>query len=405
MNQVVEKVNVVSSAFKANPFPYYASLRAEAPVYRIVMPDKQAAWLITRYDDVAMVLKDEQHFVKDRRNAMTPEQLAHQPWIPGFFNALSSNLLDTDAPDHTRLRGLVHKAFTPRLIEQMRARIDALANELIDAVEHNGEMELIRDFALPLPLTIITELLGVPTKDTNKFHRWSKSVVSASSGTDTLRVIPTLWFFINYLKKLFKERRQHPGDDLLTALIQAEEAGDQLSEDELLAMVFVLLIAGHETTVNLIASGMLALLEYPDQMVKLRNDPSLIKSAVEELLRFTCPIEMATERYASKDVTVAGVTIPKGERVMVVIASANRDKQHFENPDVLDITRENNKHLGFGQGAHYCLGAPLARLEGQIAINTLLRRLPNLRLKGTSDSLRWRSGMVLRGLEALPVTF
>ena len=211
--------------------------------------------------------------------------------------------------------------------------------------------------------------------------------------------------FIRYLRQFFKMRRRDPRDDLATALIQAEEAGDKLSEDELLAMVFLLLIAGHETTVNLIGNGMLALLEHPDEMNKLRRDPALIKTAVEELLRYTSPVFMSTERYAREDLDLHGVTIPRGGMTLGVIGSANRDETVFENPDELDITREPNKHLSFGQGIHFCLGAPLARLEGEIAINTLLRRMPDLHLSVATESLRWRPSMVLRGLESLPVSF
>jgi cytochrome P450 PksS len=211
--------------------------------------------------------------------------------------------------------------------------------------------------------------------------------------------------FIRYLRRFFKVRRRDPQDDLASALIQAEEAGDKLSEDELLAMVFLLLIAGHETTVNLIASGTLALLTHPDQIEKLRREPALIKSAIEELLRYTAPVFMSTERYAREDVTLHGVMIPRGEMTLGVIGSANRDETIFQNPDQLDITREPNKHLSFGQGIHFCLGAPLARMEAQIAINTLLRRMPNLRLKVPPDSLPWRPSMILRGLDVLPVLF
>ena len=218
-------------------------------------------------------------------------------------------------------------------------------------------------------------------------------------------VIPSIMRFMGYMKKLIKERRAHPKDDLVTALIQAKDGSDKLSGDEVLAMIFLLLIAGHETTVNLIGSGTFALLEHPDQLAKLRSEPALIKTAIEELVRFVCPLEMATERYAREDITIAETTIPRGELVMAVIGSANRDANYFDNPDALDITRKNNKHLAFGHGVHFCLGASLARLEGQIAISTLFQRMPNLRLSIAPDQLRWRGTFVLRGLEALPVSF
>jgi cytochrome P450 PksS len=314
-------------------------------------------------------------------------------------------MLDLDPPDHTRLRSLVHKAFTPGLVEQMRSRTQAISDELLDRVVWLGEMDLIRDFALPLPMTIITEILGVPAKDHDKFHRWSKAVVSLTSPSPTLRVIPAVWKFIRYLRQFFKLRRRDPQDDLVSALIKAEEAGDKLNEDELLAMVFLLLIAGHETTVNLVGNGTLALLENPNEMSKLRSEPSLVKPAVEELLRYTSPVLMTTERYALENAIVHGVTIPRGEMTLGVIGSANRDETVFDKPNELQITREPNKHLSFGQGIHFCLGAPLARMEAQIAFTTLLQRLPDLRLKNSPHSLRWRPSMILRGLASLPVRF
>ena len=314
-------------------------------------------------------------------------------------------MLDLDPPDHTRLRSLVHKAFTPRLVEQIRARTQAIADELLDRVVWTGEMDLIKDFALPLPMTIITEMLGVPTKDHDKFHKWSQAVVSLTSPSPTLRVLPSVWKFIRYLRQFFKLRRRDPQDDLVSALIKAEEAGDKLNEDELLAMVFLLLIAGHETTVNLIANGTLALMENPNEMNKLLSEPSLMKPAVEELLRYTSPVFTTTERYAREDTTIHGVTIPRGEMTLGVIGSANRDETAFENPNELEITREPNRHLSFGQGIHFCLGAPLARMEAQIAFTTLLHRVPDLRLTMPTHSLRWRPSIFLRGLTSLPVRF
>ncbi len=402
--KAIAPVDVTSAAFKANPFPFYAQLRAQAPVFPVKLLAKQRAWLITRYDDVLAVLKDER-FAKDRRNAMTAEQLKKLPWLPPMFKPLEYNMLDLDSPDHTRLRALVHKAFTPRLIEQMRDQIQALTNELLDRAEPHGRMDLIADFALPLPLTMIGRILGVPAQDNAKFHRWSKTLISAGTNRNLVVLIPSIMSFMGYVKKLIKARRASPQEDLVTALVQAKDGSDQLSEDEILAMIFLLLIAGHETTVNLIGSGTLALLEHPEQLAKLRSEPALIKTAIEELVRFVCPLEMATERYAREDITIAGTTIPRGELVMAVIGSANRDPNYFDDPDTLDITRKNNKHLSFGQGPHYCLGASLARLEGQIAISTLIERMPNLHLRVTPEQLRWRGTFVLRGLEALPVSF
>jgi cytochrome P450 PksS len=315
-------------------------------------------------------------------------------------------MLDVDPPDHTRLRALVQKAFTPRVVEQVRERIVRLTEDLLDRAMERGRMDLVRDYALPLPTTIIAEMLGVPTEDRHKFHRWSRAIVQSNpSGWRMVRAIPSVTLFLRYIRKLVRARRASPRDDLVSALVQVEEAGEQLIEDELLAMVFLLLIAGHETTVNLIGNGTLALLEHPEQMAKLRDDstPALIKSAVEELLRHSGPLETATERYTREAVTVANVTIPRGALVYAVLSSANRDERQFPKPDMVDITREPNRHLAFGLGIHYCLGAPLARLEAQIAFETLLRRVPALRLAVSADALRWRRGLVLRGLESLTV--
>jgi cytochrome P450 len=248
---------------------------------------------------------------------------------------------------------------------------------------------------------VIAELLGVPAEDHAKFHRWSNRLVLVSSKRDMLQALPAALSFVRYLRKLVERRRADPQDDLITALIQTEEAGDKLSKDELLAMAFLLLVAGHETTVNLIASGTLALLEHPQQAEELRNDPTLAKSAVEELLRYTSPVEMATERYPREDVEIEGTTIPCGEMVLAVLGSANRDERHFEDPDVLDLARDPNKHLAFGRGGvHHCLGAPLARMEGQIAISAFLTHFPEVRLAVAPKSLRWRRGVPARPGEA-----
>jgi cytochrome P450 PksS len=402
----LQSISITDPQFKANPFPFYAQLRAEAPVYPVTVNirGKQRAWLITRYDDVITVLKDDQRFAKNPRNAMTPEQLKKAPRLPAMFRSLERNLLGLDGADHDRLKALVHKAFTPRIVEQMRDQTQAQVDAAIDRAERKGGMELISEFALPVPLTIIGRIIGVPEQDEAKFARWAKGFLSLTS-RNPLFALPSILRFINYPRSLIKLRRAKPSDDLISAMLRAREGDDHLTENEIVAMVVLLLTAGHETTVNLIGSGTLALLQHPEQMAHLREDPSLIKPAIEELVRFVVPAETATERYAREDVTIAGTTIPKGELVLAVIASANRDPQHFDNPDTINLTREPNRHLSFGQGMHYCLGAPLSRLEGQIAINTLIKRVPNLRLRVAPDQLRWRGGMIVRGLESLPVAF
>lgn len=397
------EVDFASPEFKADPYPFFARLREKAPVCRVILPGKQAAWLVTRYDDVAAALKDGR-FAKDRNNALTTDQAAREPWIPKMFRPLTRNMLDLDPPDHSRLRALVHKAFTPRLVERMRARVALLADELLDAALRRRRVDLIREYALPIPTTIIAEMLGVPARDRHRFHRWSRVIVATSpSGLAMWKAAPSVVFFLRYIRKLVRARRARPRDDLVSALAQAEEAGDQLSEDELLAMIFLLLVAGHETTVNLIGNGVLALLRSPAQWERLRGDPSLGKTAVEELLRYESPLMTATERFAREDIAIGGAVIPRGEVVFVVLASANRDPRQFPEADTLDVAREPNRHLAFGLGIHYCLGAPLARLEGEIAIGALLRRTPRLRLAVPAERLRWRRGPVVRGLESLPV--
>lgn len=397
------EVDLASPEFKADPYPFFARLRETAPVCRVILPGRQTAWLITRYDDVAAALKDGR-FAKDPNNALTPDQAARQPWVPKMFRPLTRNMLDLDLPDHTRLRGLVQKAFTPRLVERMRERVASLTGELLDAALRRGRFDLIRDYALPIPTTIISEMLGVPAGDRHRFHRWSEVIVATSpSGPGMAKAIPSVFFFLRYIRRLVRARRAEPRDDLVSALAKAEEAGDQLSEDELLAMIFLLLVAGHETTVNLIGNGALALMRHPGQMERLRGDPSLVKTAVEELLRYESPLATATERFAREDIPIASVVIPRGELVYAVLASANRDPRQFPEADTLDVAREPNRHLAFGLGIHYCLGAPLARLEGEIAIPALLRRAPGLRLAVPPERLGWRRGLVLRGLESLPV--
>jgi cytochrome P450 len=394
---------LTSPAFRADPYPTYARWRVEAPVCRVRLPDKQTVWLVSRYDDAVTVLKDPR-FGNDREKVLTPAQAARLPWTPSVVKRLSRMMLNLDAPDHTRLRALVHKAFTPGLVANLLGRIQTLTDELLDAVRGRGHMDLIGDYALPLQATIIAEMLGVPVRDRHKFHRWSNALVLASgSKWGMLMMARPMWAFLRYIRKLVKVRQAEPRDDLISALVQAREGGDRLSEDEMLAMIFLLLVAGHETTLNLIGNGVLALLEHPAELDRLRENPDLIKPAVEELLRYDSAVQMSNERYAREELTIAGVTIARGETVHAMLGSANRDERCFERPDDLDITREPNRHLAFGQGVHYCVGAPLVRLEGQIAINTLLRRFPDLRLAVPSHVLRRRRALGLRGLVSLPV--
>ncbi|MGH9884691.1 MAG: cytochrome P450 family protein [bacterium] len=397
-------VDVTSSEFKARAYDYYAKLRAEAPVQAVKLPNRHTVWLVSRYDDVAALLKDAR-LAKDRNNATGSRPFSRLPGMLGFLQAIERNMLDLDVPHHTRLRGLVHLAFTPRLVERMRSRIEDLSEELLARAIRRGRMDLIADYALPIPLTVISEMLGIPTADQLGFHRWSSAVVAATAKPNLFRVLPAIWNFVRYLRRIIAAKRERPEDDLISALVAAEESGERLREDELVAMVFLLVIAGHETTVNLIGNGTLALLQWPEQHERLRAEPQLDASAVEELLRYDSPVEVSTERYAREPITIAGVTIPTGALVYGVLASANRDATQFEEPDRLDLGREKNRHLAFGQGIHYCLGAPLARLEGRIAIRRLLDRIPGLELAVPCSALRWRKGLNIRGLEELPVAW
>ena len=397
-------IDITSARFKANPFAFYEWLRNEHPVWSVRLPNGTPAWLISRYDDVVAALKDAR-LVKNRRNVPGSRKKA-LTWVPKMFEPLTRNMLDSDPPDHTRLRMLVHKAFTPRVVERMHNRIAEVAASLLDGLTPGEPVDLIEHYALPIPTTIIAEVLGVPAGDRHRFHRWSSTIVSISTSSwSTLRAIPPLRAFLRYIRALLEERRRSPQDDLLTALVAAEEAGDRLDSDELAAMVFLLLIAGHETTVNLIGNGVLTLLEHPDGMAQLRGTSNGIEAAVEELLRFAGPLDMASERFAREDLEIGNATIPRDAVVYAVLASANRDERQFAQPKTLDLNRQPNRHVAFGQGIHFCLGAPLARLEGQIAIRTLLERTRDLRLVVPTDKVRWRGGLVLRGTESLPVTF
>jgi cytochrome P450 len=316
-------------------------------------------------------------------------------------------MLNRDPPDHTRLRMLVHKAFTPQLIEGLRQRIQHIADELIDAMVGRGEVDLIDAFAFPLPIIVISEMLGLPPEERDRVRRWADAFVSNPEqdpeAVRMMKLIPYVEEFAAYLRQKMAERRTHPREDLLSALVHVEEEGTRLDEKELVSMGFLLLLAGHETTVNLIAGGMVALLDHPAELARLRAEPSLMRSAVEELLRYAAPVETASGRFAGESFEFYGRPLKKGDLVLASLASANRDPAHFREPERLDLGREDNKHLGFGLGIHYCLGAPLARLEGQIAFTRLLTRLPRIRLAVPRETIEWRPTLLVRGPKRLPV--
>lgn len=400
-------VNLTTKEFQHNPYPIYENLRKDSRVAAVKLGLLGDAVMVTRYEDVVTVLKDPR-FSNERYKALGTNDWLTMWWIPGPLRVLAKSMVLIDDPDHARLRNLVHKGFTPRRIQQLETRIEAICHTLLDEATTKPSVDLMRDFAQPLPLTVISEMMGVPREDQRKFHKLMSDLVRHSAPSD-LNISNVLGLIFNgialnrFFRNLIALKRKQPQDDLITILIQAEEQGDRLSEDELIAMLFLLLLAGHETTVNLIGSGTLALLEHPEQMENLLGDMSLLDSAIEEMLRFTNPVHHVAQRYAMEDVPLMGYTVTKGSTVAVGIASANRDEAIFENADQFDITRSNNRHVAFGLGIHYCLGAPLARLEAKIAFTALLTRFPHLKLAAPVESLEWRGAPALRGLKHLPI--
>lgn len=398
--------NPLDPQIHANPYPYYDTLREQMPV---LFWEDWRIWFFSRYEDCVAALK-EPRFGRELLKVMTREELGWEaePAANVREFALMSKewVLVKDPPDHTRLRSLVHKAFTPRMVERLRERAQAITDSLIDEALADGGMDIMERMALPLPVTMIAEMLGIPAADYPVFHGWSRNL----AGTLEFNVLEEDFVRANaatvelsaYLRDLISARRKAPHDDLISALVAVEAEGDRLNEDEMIAMCILLLVAGHETTVNLIGNGMLALLTHPDQWEKLKANPTLIKSAVEELLRYDSPVQL-TARWVLDDFEFAGHPMRKGQQMIPLFGAANRDPARFQNPATLDITRDPNPHLAFGNGIHFCLGAPLARMEAQIAIGTLARRLPDLRLV-TDDPPR-QPTWVLRGLRELPVTF
>ncbi|MDD7939063.1 cytochrome P450 [Actinomycetospora lutea] len=396
-------VDITSRQFAVDPFGFWERLRADAPVQPVRWVRGSTAWAVTRYGDVEAALRDPR-MRKNRHDALTTQQPPATPRVPKALASLERGLLSVDGPDHDRLRRLVHQAFTPRRIEQMRDQAACLSDSLLDIAARHGSMDLINDYAVPLPLIMIARIIGVPEKDVSRFRGWTRALLSI--GERPLRSIGSVLVFMRYLRRLITVRSRDPRDDLVSALVSARDGGDRLTTDEIVAMLVLLLTAGHETTVNLIGVGTLALLENPEHADLLRarsDDPEAMRTAVEELLRFTSPVETATERWVDRDVVIADHTVPRGSLVLAVIASANRDPSIFPDPDRLDLTRWPNPHLAFGKGPHYCLGASLARLEAQIAIPALLRRAPTLRRPDPTAPAAWRGGPIVRGLESLPV--
>jgi cytochrome P450 len=388
----------------ADPYPYFHQLRAEDPVHWNPL---WGGWILTRHDDVQASFQDRRLSADRMSPFMAGLKKEEARELQPSYQIFSKWMVFTDPPQHTRLRMLVNKAFTPRRVESLRPRIQAIVDELLDRVIPAGRMELIHDFAYLLPVTVIAELLGVPARDHENIKKWSDEItlfIFGAIGVPDRRQRAQLAMLelANYLKAVIAERRQQSQDDLISALIAAQEQDDALTDDEIVSTCALVLFGGHETTTNLISSSVHALLKNPEQRHKLAENPSLISTAVEEFLRYDGPSKSMV-RLALEDFELRGKQIKKGQRLLLIQSAANHDPERFADPDSLDITRQPNPHVAFGYGIHFCLGAPLARVETAITINTILQRLPKLRL--TADALEWHPTIVSRALKALPVAF
>ncbi|MGP4016349.1 cytochrome P450 [Saccharopolyspora sp. 5N708] len=386
-----------SQADALNLDPIYARLREQEPLSRIRLPYGESAWLATRYEDAKIVLGDPRF---SRAAALDHDEPRMRP------QASSGGLLTMDPPDHTRLRKLVAKAFTARRVEQLRPRTQQIADDLIDRIlEHGGPADLVEDFALPLPITVICELLGVPYADRRDFRVWSDAFLSTTKLTPA-QVTDYIDRMMGYMAGLIAERRALPADDLLSALIAARDEQDRLSEEEMVRLAAGILVAGHETTATQIPNFVYVLLTHPEQLAELREHLDGMPQAVEELMRYV-PLGVGAgfPRYATEDVELGGVLVRAGEPVLVSTGSANRDESVFSDAEQLDLTRREASHIGFGHGPHHCLGAQLARMELQVALSTLLRRLPGLRFATSADDVDWKSGMLVRGPQKMLVSW
>lgn len=406
MSKVVltlENTNLGSRQMLDDPHARFAELRANAPVSWATAPMMlrgSRAYLLTRYEDV-IEMHSEDKFSTDAMKWTSAGKFA---WLlPPSIRMLTQTMVFRDDPDHKRLRTLVHKAFTPKLVATMESDIAKIAQQLADKVEARRDVDLVHEFAVRLPLTVIATMLGVSDKDRDRFHVLVERLGAETNGL--LRGFPPAWKLVKLFEALVEDRQQRPDAGLISELIRANEDGDRLSHSETVAMVFLLLLAGHDTTANLIGSSVLTLIEHPDQQALLREQPELLETtALEELLRFTSPVANGTTRFAKEDLEIRGIPIPRGSQVVGSITSANRDESVFDNAQTLDLTRKPNKHLAFAFGNHYCLGHQLARLEGRIALKTLVERFSNWELAVPRESLRYKPTEALRGLTTLPTT-
>jgi cytochrome P450 len=394
-------INLLRPEVMADPYPLYRRLRETDPVH---WDAAMGYWVLTRHADVVEALQDARLSAARTGDAAgwIPEE--YQAALGPAMYAVARQMLFLDPPDHTRVRSLVNRAFTSRVVEGMRPRMQAIIDGLLDQAQEAGRMDVVADFAYPLPAIVIAELLGVPAEDRGRFIKWSGDFGTLLEDGVTLeaavQALQGVVAFISYFRELIEARRDASTEDLLHGLITAREQNDALSEEELLGNCILLLAAGHGTTTHLIGNGTLALLRHPDQMRRLHDDPSLAPSAVNELLRYDSPVQ-TTARVAMADLQLGGRTIERGQGVTLRLGAANRDPERFPDPDRLDLARPELRHVAFGHGIHFCVGAPLARIEGQMAFASLLKRFPEMELE--TDTPEWEPGIVFRGLRSLPV--
>jgi len=388
--------------FHQDPYPLYERMRRECPVCR----STEGIWYLTRYADVDAALRDPRLSKDHARMRRWHARQTGREDLGGLRDRFGRSMLHADPPEHTRLRKLANKAFTARRTEGLRPRIEAIVEGLLDAARAAGStMELIEALAYPLPVTVICELFGVPPSDRDRLRAWSGQLVNQTDGVltpDSQRIEQAADEFEEYLRDLMDKRRAEPANDILSALVAVADSDEQFTDNELVSTCYLLLVAGHQTTVNLIGNGTLALLRHPDQLGRLQRDPTLIRSAIEELLRYDSPVQRVT-RIVVGQLEIGGYILGDGEFVSPVLAAANRDPDYFPDPDRLDLGRAGNRHLSLSNGAHFCLGAPLARLEGEVAIGALVQRLPALRL--ATETITWRSKSTFRGVEALRLAY
>ena len=400
---MVQKIDLTGLNFKRDPMPTFAALRAQGPVVETKIPFLGKISLVTTHSAVNALLKDSDRFCVDASSSGRKYQLGVQWWMPKSLKLLAESMLGKDDPDHRRLRNLVDQAFHRRSVDAYREGIERIADRLIDQFQHSTDRDLVRHMARPLPLAVICELLGLPLEDQPKFIRWMSGISSISNIFGIFKIVPFINKLSDYLRDQFEDRRKNPRDDLISGLVQAESEGQQLSENELLSMCFLLFVAGHETTTHLISGSVLALLQDRHVLSQLENDWSKIPGAVEELLRFVSPVQMTKPRFSIEDTDFFGSSIAKGTPLVALLASANCDPDVFDHPERLDIDRKKIHHLAFGTGAHFCLGLQLARLEAQIVLQKMFQRFPAMSLAVPESNLRWTKRVGIRALTNLPL--